>query len=95
MLKLLSSASNNKIKLPIISVLPWRVPEEPDLQISVVEYSMTAGFPPGVMYQYHGSLEPSAYISVEDETAKDQLILNSRDFMAALHRVLNNKFTTG
>lgn len=31
LLKLLAANNNNKIKLPIISVLPWRVPETIDL----------------------------------------------------------------
>jgi hypothetical protein len=98
LLKLLANNSNNKIKLPIISVLPWRVPDSIDLEVGVVEYSIGAGFPPGVMYQYNGSLEPSAYVPVQEEGAEqqaNQLMLNSRDFMAALHRMLSVKFQNG
>jgi hypothetical protein len=52
LLKLLTAAGNNKVKLPIISVLPWKVPEDLQMQVEVVEYSIGAGFPPGVMYNY-------------------------------------------
>jgi hypothetical protein len=72
------------------------------LDVGVVEYSIGAGFPPGVMYQYNGSLEPSAYVAANSnessnnaEQPSNQLMLNSRDFMAALHRMLSLKFQLG
>lgn len=61
------------------------------MEVAVVEYSIGGGFPPGVMYQYEGSLEPEAYKDPSN-TGQDQLFLNSRDFMAALHRMLSQKF---
>ena len=53
LLEFMSQASNNeRIMLPIVSVLPWRAKPEPVLRIKVIEYSLGSNFLPGTLYQY-------------------------------------------
>ena len=85
LIKYLKSSKNNKHKLPILSVMPWRVPHEMEMEIQVVEYSIASGFSPGTMYRYEGSLQPAAYSEDKEENT---LYLNSRDFLAALNRLV-------
>ena len=82
--------NNEKIMIPIISVLPWRVQSNPVLRIKAIEYSLGSNFLPGTLYQYEGKIEPSVFC-YEEEDCCDSLCLNTRDFIAALQRLLSTK----
>lgn len=82
--------NNEKIMLPIVSVLPWRAPTEIVLRIKVIQYTLGSNFLPGTLYQYEGNIEPSAFC-FDQEDCCDSLCINARDFIAALNRMLTNK----
>jgi hypothetical protein len=82
--------TNEKIMLPIVSVLPWRAPTDSVLRIKVIEYTLGSNFLPGTLYQYEGNIEPSAFC-FEEENCCDSLCINARDFIAALNRMLVTK----
>lgn len=80
--------NQDKHILPIISVLPWRAYTDIKLRIKIIQYSITGGFLPGTLYQYEGKMQPAAF----DNEFYDTLCISSRDFIASLNRLINQKF---
>ena len=87
---MVQAPNNEKIMLPIVSVLPWRAKPDPVIRIKVIEYTLGSNFMPGTLYQYEGNIEPSAFC-FDDQPCCDSLCLNARDFVAALQRLLSVK----
>lgn len=97
LLKILRSTTNPKIKMAISTVLSWRVAGESasSIAIRIVPYNISdhCHVNPGTMCVYDGDLTPVAFLEdAEREVANDSIEINSRDFMAALQRLLAVKF---
>lgn len=83
--------------MAISTVLSWRVskdsPSTVDIRIVPYNISDHCHVNPGTMCVYEGDLTPVAFLEdSERENADDSIEINSRDFMAALQRLLAVKF---
>ena len=88
--------------MAICSVLGWRVNQDqnPTLKVNIVSYQVAqhSHITPGTMCVYNGNLMPCAFIEQgmmtdEELPEEDDFVdVNSRDFMAALQRLLAVKF---
>lgn len=86
LIKIIKNTNNHKIKLAILSVLPWRNENSNIIKIMVEEFLVGEHFKqnPGTMCTYKGSLIPCAFTEKNEE---DLICINSRDFIAALQRL--------
>lgn len=86
LLKIIKNTNNNKIKLAILSVLPWRTENANIIKILVEEFLVGEHYKqnPGTMCIYKGSLVPCSFVERNEE---DLICINSRDFIAALQRL--------
>lgn len=77
-------------------MLSWRLPKQRknQLKIRVVPYQVAQHYNvnPGTMCLYMGDLTPVAFVENEQSLENDYIEINSRDFMAALQRLLAVKY---
>ncbi|EGR34180.1 HEAT repeat protein [Ichthyophthirius multifiliis] len=102
LLKILKSSPNYKIKIAITTVLSWRVQkqEKNKLKIKIVPYSVAQHYNvnPGTMCIYIGDQTPLAFIDQiennqeQEEYEEPYIEINTRDFMAALQRLMAIKY---
>ncbi|KAL4445474.1 hypothetical protein ABPG74_004548 [Tetrahymena malaccensis] len=96
LLKILKQTPNQKIKMAISTVLSWRVNknEKNKLGIRIVPYNIAQHYNinPGTMCIYFGNQTPLAFVEEDYDIEQDYIEINSRDFMAALQRLLAVKY---
>jgi len=89
-----------KIKQAICNVLSWRI-ERTDLlklKIDIIPYQVSQHYNlnPGTMCIYTGDLRPLSQVESQqetnNETHENKIEINSRDFLASLHRFINSKY---
>lgn len=92
LLKLLKNSNISKIKEAIISALAWRIHDTNPLEIRIEEFQVAEHYKqsPGTMCLYYGSLIPCAI--EENKQENNYIAINSRDFIAALQRLLTIKY---